>query len=446
MEFARVPGNRPVVGHFLRLRRDPLGFLESLPAYGDLARVRLGPWWVFVACHPEVAHEVLTDFRRFDRTGPVYEKVRRAMGAGLATAGYHDHRRQRLVMQPAFRHEHLRGYVEVMREQVTASTADWQDGQVLDLTGAMFELTTGVALATLFSSRLDVQEARELRTALDVFLSGLTSRAALPGIGRLPTTGNRRYARALAHWQDQVRRLIAGYGEPGTGQDDLMSRLLAARDEEGRALSHQELSDQVAVLLLAGGETTSSAVVWAIHLLSSRPDVLAAVRAESDAVLGGRTAGLADLPRLELTGRVVKETLRLYPPGWLTLRTATGDTTLGGHQLATGSMVLVSPYLLHRQEDFHEDAAQFEPDRWLAGPPATRGSYLPFGAGATKCIGEEFGQAEATVILASLLGRWELAPIGGPVTCSARLVLSPAAFPVQLTARSPRPVERTTPR
>ncbi|CAG7658553.1 cytochrome P450 [Actinacidiphila bryophytorum] len=433
--FWRVPGNLPVVGHVLRLQRDPLGFLESLPAYGDLAQVRLGPWRAYVACHPDVAHEVLTDFRRFDRTGPVYDKVRQAMGAGLATAGYHDHRRQRLVMQPAFRHEHLRGYVEVMRRQVTAATADWQDGTVLDLTEAMFELTTKVALAALFSSRLDPHEARELRTAFDVFLTGLTSRAALPGIGRLPTPGNRRYARALAHWQAQVRRLIAGYGEPGTGHDDLMSRLLAARDEEGRALSQQELSDQVAVLLLAGGETTSSAVVWAVHLLAGRPDVLTAMRAETDAVLGGRTAGFADLPRLQLTGRVVKETLRLYPPGWLTLRTATRDTTLAGHRLATGSMVLVSPYLLHRREDVHHDAARFDPDRWLTGPPTTRGTYLPFGAGATKCIGEEFGEAEATVILASLLSRWELTPIGGPVTCSARLVLSPASFRVRLTAR-----------
>ncbi|MFJ2954265.1 cytochrome P450 [Streptomyces sp. NPDC087270] len=435
-EFTRVPGKRPVVGHLLRLRRDPLGFLESLPAYGDLARVRLGPWRAFVACHPDVAHEVLTDFRRFDRTGPVYDKVRQAMGAGLATAGYHDHRRQRLVMQPAFRHEHLSGYVEVMRKQVTAATADWQDGQELDLTEAMFELTTGVALTALFSSRLGGQETRELRSALDVFLGGLTSRAALPGIGRLPTPGNRRYARALDHWQTQVRRLIEGYSELGAGQDDLMSRLLAARDEEGHALSYQELSDQVAVLLLAGGETTSSAVVWAVHLLSGRPDVLAAVRAEVDAVLGGRAAGAADLPQLELTGRVVKETLRLYPPGWLTLRTATHDTTLGGHRLEAGSMVLISPYLLHRREDFYHDAARFEPDRWLASPPATRGSYLPFGAGATKCIGEEFGEAEATVILASLLGRWELTPIGGPVTCSARLVLSPASFRVWLSARS----------
>ncbi|CAG6397622.1 hypothetical protein SCOCK_580048 [Actinacidiphila cocklensis] len=339
-------------------------------------------------------------------------------------------------MQPAFRHQHLRGYVEVMREQVTAATSDWRDGQVLDLTEAMFELTTGVALATLFSSHLDGQQARELRTALDVFLNGLTTRAALPGIGRLPTPGNRRYTRALAHWQAQVSRLIAGYGEPGTRQDDLMSRLLAARDEEGRALSHQELSDQVAVLLLAGGETTSSAVVWAVHLLSGRPDVLTAVRAETDAVLAGRAAGFADLPQLQLTGRVVKETLRLYPPGWLTLRTATRNTTLGGRHLAAGSMVLVSPYLLHRREDFHHDAARFDPDRWLAGTPATRGAYLPFGAGATKCIGEEFGQAEATVILASLLGRWELTPIGGPVKCSARLVLSPASFPVRLIARS----------
>ncbi|MBM9506927.1 cytochrome P450 [Actinacidiphila acididurans] len=448
MRFGRAPGSRPLLGHFLQLQRRPLEFLESLPAHGDLVEIRLGPRRAFVACHPEVAHQVLTDFRGFDRTGPVYDKVRQAMGAGLATAPYQDHRRQRLVMQPAFRHEHLRGYVDVMRQEIDGAMAGWRDGQELDMVEAMFGLTTTVALKALFSARIRPDEAAELRAAFDVFLRGFYARAVLPAAGRLPTPGNRRYDRALARWHEQVERLIEDYRQAGADRGDLMSRLLAARDDEGHAMSPQELSDQVAVLLLAGGETTSSAVVWAMHVLAGHPDIRDALHAEADAVLGGATAGFEHLSRLDLTGRVVREALRLYPPAWLALRTATRDTTLAGHPLPAGSMVVISPYILHRLPDFHAAPGDFDPDRWREsrdareGRPAHRGAYLPFGAGATKCLGEEFGEAEATVILASIAARWQLTPVGGPVAPSTRLVLVPKEYRVRLADRGGRPQSR----
>jgi cytochrome P450 len=208
LRFGKAPGGWPLLGHFLALRRRPLEFLDSLPERGDLVQIRLGPRPAFVLCHPELAHRVLTDFRGFDRAGPLYDKVRAAMGSGLATVPYQDHRRQRLVMQPAFRHEHLRGYVEVMRDEITAAMDGWREGQVVDMVEAMFRLTTTVALKSLFSARIGSREAEELRAAFDVFLRGLYTRAALPAAGRLPTPGNLRYARALARWRGEVQRLI----------------------------------------------------------------------------------------------------------------------------------------------------------------------------------------------------------------------------------------------
>lgn len=440
MKYGRAPGGWPLLGHFLALRNRPLDFLDSLPRHGDLVEIRVGPRPAFVLCHPELAHRVLTDFRGFDRTGPVYDKVRQAMGSGVATVAHQDHRRQRLVMQPAFRHEHLRGYVGVMRQEVERATAGWQDGAELDMVEEMFSLTMTVALKALFSASIGARQAEELRSAFDTFLRGMYTRAALPAVGRLPTPGNRRYVRALGLWRTRVEALIEDYRRHGGDRGDLMSRLLAARDEDGNGMSPQELSDQVAVLLLAGGETTSAAVVWALHLLAGHPEVRRAVYAEADAVLAGRPAEWADLPRLGLAGRVVREALRLYPPAWIVVRTATRDTELAGRLLPAGSLVLFSPYVLHHRPDFHERAATFDPDRWLAGPPAHRGAYLPFGAGATKCLGEEFGEAEATVVLASIAARWELTPTGGPVTPSARLVLAPKAYPVRLSARTVTPV------
>src|ERR1700750_810570 len=311
-QFGRAPGAWPLLGHVVALQRRPLALLDSLPARGDLVEVRLGPRPAYVVCHPGLARQVLTDFRLFDRTGLVYERVRTAMGNGLASAAHTDHRRQRLIMQPAFRHEHLRGYAAVMRQEITATMASWHDGAHVDLVDEMFTLTTTIALRALFSSQLDPARAEPLRRAFDTSPRGIYTRAVLPLAGRLPTPGNRRYHMAVATWRAQVSALVENHRQSGAARGDLMSRLLAARDDEDQGLSDTELADQIAVLMLAGGETTSAAVTWSWHLLTPRREILQAAQAETDTVLGGDIAGWAHLPRLHLTARVVREPLRLY--------------------------------------------------------------------------------------------------------------------------------------
>jgi cytochrome P450 len=438
MRFGRAPGAWPVLGHAPALRRRPLELLDSLPAYGDLVEIKLGPRPAFVVCHPELARQVLTDFRGFDRAGWLYDRLRAAMGNGLATAPHQDHRRQRLIMQPAFGREYLRGYVAVMQQEIAAAMDRWQPGDRIELVSEMFKLTTAVALRTLFSARLSSRGAEQLRQALDSFLRGFYVRAVLPAAGRLPTPGNRRYARALASWRTQVTALINGYRQE-QGTDDLMSRLLAARDEQGQGMPDGELADQVALLVLAGGETTSAAVVWSLHLLDGHPQILQALQAEADAVLDRHIAGWDHLTQLDLTARVVREALRLFPPALAVPRTAVRETTLADRTLPAGSLVIFSPYVVHRLPGLYQDPTRFDPDRWLpaaSGPAAPhRSSFLPFGAGPTKCIGEEFGLAEATLILASVAARWNVQPATKTVTPAARAVLAPTAFPARLSRR-----------
>jgi pentalenene oxygenase len=427
------------------LLRRPLRLFDSLPAHGDLVEIKVGPRPAFVVCHPGLARQVLTDFRSFDRTGLIYERVRAAMGSGLATVPYQDHRRQRLIMQPSFGHEYLRGYAAVMQQEITTAMDRWQPGDRLDMVREMFTLTTAVALRTLFSARLGSPEAQQLQRAFDIYLRGIYARAVLPVFGRLPTPGNRRYARALAHWRTQVTALINGYRQagqaPDAGQepDDLLSRLLAARDEQGQPMPDEEAADQVAVLMLAGGETTSAAVTWSFHLLDGHPQIQRALQAEADAVLDGHTAGWEHLTRLDLTARVVREALRLFPPAWAIPRTAVRETTLAGRVLPAGSLVIFSPYVLHRLPGLYQDPAHFDPDRWrpaASGSAAPhRDSFLPFGAGPTKCIGQDFGLAEATLILASVAARWNVQPAAKKVTPAARAVLVPTAFPARITRR-----------
>ena len=421
------------------LLHHPLRVLDSLPAHGDLVEIRLGPRPALVLCHPDLARQVLADFRTFDRAGPIYRRIRQAMGNGLATTGRSDHRRQRLIMQPAFRRAYMAGYAAVMQREITAAMGSWHDGQLVDLVDEMFRLTTGVALGALFSARMGAADAQGLRFALDVFLKGIYTRVIFPATAGLPVPGNLRFARALAYWRGQVRRLIAESRRPGAGNEDLMSRLIEARDDENQGMSDRELADQVAVLLLAGGETTSSAVVWALHLLNGHPQVRRALHAEVDAVLGGRVATWEDLPRLELTARVVHEALRLYPPAWAIPRTCVRETTLAGKTVRAGTMMVFSPYILHRRADLFTQPQTFDPDRWLATGDAAprRGSFLPFGAGAAKCIGEDFGLTEAVLIVSSVAASWDLtAKPGTTVSARPRSVLAPSKLPVYLTRRA----------
>ncbi len=173
-------------------------------------------------------------------------------------------------------------------------------------------------------------------------------------------------------------------------------------------------------------------MLWSLHLLSRHPAILAGLHAETGAVLGGDVAGWDHLPRLDLAARVVREALRLYPPAWAIPRICARQTSLAGRTLPAGSMVVFSPYVLHRRPDAYPEPHRFDPGRWLA-PAAHRATFLPFGAGATKCIGEEFGLAEATLVLASITARWNLSPeAGARVSPAARAVLVPRAFRVRL--------------
>lgn len=439
---AVAPGGWPLLGHFLPLRRDPLGFMESLRAHGDLVAMSAGPLRFVVVCDPLLAHEVMTDLRTYDRTGTVYDRVRRAMGSGVATSAYAEHRRQRLMMQPAFHARHLPGYADVMREQTAAQLDGWHTGQIVDISTEMFRLTTSVALRALFSTGLSPTESEKLREAFEVFLRGSYTQIALPKFGRLPLPGNLRYQAALRQWRRQVKDLITGYRAAGGGED-LMARLLAACGEEGEGMTDAELSDQVAVLLLAGGETTSAALTWAMYLLCTHPEVMSAASAEAGRALGGEVGGWKHLPELDLTGRVVREALRMYPPSWLLPRTASRETRLGRHLIPAGTTLLVSQYLLHRDPGVFPEPNRFDPDRWAAGsrPDAAsataRRAYLPFGGGPTKCLGEQFASAEAILALASILARWtpQLCDARAAEKPDCRLVLLPRHLPVRLAPR-----------
>ncbi|MER8234610.1 cytochrome P450 [Streptomyces sp. NPDC094049] len=435
-----APGVWPLLGHLPYLVTRPLDFLGSLPAYGDVVRVRMGPRTVHVVSEPALVRRVLTDHRGFDRDGVLYDKVRAVLGNGLATCPHAEHLWQRRTLQPAFHHRLMDRHTAVMAAEIRALTDRWRPGAVVDVTEEAFRLTTAVTLRALFSAGLAPAAAEELRAALDVLLRAVYTRVVAPAVDLVPSPARRRYRRALAVWHAGVGALVAAHRAAGTDRDDALSLLLAARDDLGRPLSDGELGDQAATLVLAGAETTSSVVAWGLRLLADHPGPRARLHAEADAVLDGRPPTGADLPRLPYAGDVVREVLRLYPPAWAVARTAVRPVELGpGVTVPAGGTVLCCLYLVHRRPDPHRDPARFDPDRWSAGE-VPREAFLPFGAGATKCLGEAFGTAEATLALAAVAARWRLTPVSSrPPRPVPRLVLSPGPQRMLLTARTGKP-------
>ncbi|MFE6281092.1 cytochrome P450 [Streptomyces sp. NPDC057877] len=407
-----APGIFPFAGHAIALFRRPLDFLNSLPAHGDLVAIRLGPVRAWMACHPQVAHQVLMDPHTFDKGGPLFDRLRALMGNGLVTCRQDTHRRQRRLLQPAFRAARIAEYARLTGREAQALCREWRPGQQVDVTAAMMALTTRVTSAVLFSGSLDAERAATVRECLEPVVRGLFVRTVVPFDApfRVPTPANRRYRDALARLDALVAGIIAERARDATRHDDLLAVLLAATDGAGPP-GEREIRDQLVTLLLTGVETTAMCLASAFDLLAENPEAERRLHHEADEVLTGhRTPDHDDLPRLGHTRRVITETLRVRPPGWIFTRITTRATELAGRRLPPGTIVLYSPYLLHHDPASFPDPDAFLPDRWLperaAGVPG--GAMLPFSAGNRKCVGDTLAVAEATVALAAVAAHWRL--------------------------------------
>ncbi|MFF4545740.1 cytochrome P450 [Streptomyces sp. NPDC001406] len=413
-----APGGLPLLGHAIPLRRRPLDFLAALPAHGDLVEVRLGPQRTYLVCHPDLVQQVLRDSRTFDKGGPLFDKVRLLTGNGLATSSWADHRRQRRLMQPAFRPERMAGYATVMDHEIGAMLDSWEEGRAFDVNAAMQALTARIIVRTLFSTRIEDRAVAEIQRCLPVITRGFYTRMVAPVglLEKLPTRSNRRFDRALERMRSVIDETIGAHAA-GVDHGDLLSGLLGAEDEEtGERLAGDEIHDQVMTLLLGATETTGNTLSWIFHLLGENPEAAEQLHRELDGLLPGRRPGFDDLPHLDYTRRVIIESLRMYPTTWLLTRSTTCETELAGVRLAPGTIVLLSFYALGRNPALYPAPDRFDPDRWLPerAKAVPRGAWNSFGGGSRKCIGDRFGTIEVMLVLATVAAGWRLRPRPGP--------------------------------
>ncbi|MFR0359286.1 cytochrome P450 [Streptomyces sediminimaris] len=432
-------GAAPLIGHLPQLVTDPWTFLTSLPAYGDLVTVRIGPSRLHMVCDPGLLHQVLVDDRTFDKGGPLFDKAREVLGDGLPACPHARHRRLRRLVQPAFHPGRMPGYARLMSEQIAHVMDHWRDDQPVDALAVAHEIATGIATSTMFSTQLDAVTMAETRRCVQIAMAGIYRRLLTPGLlERLPTPANRSYDRARAQLHRTVDRIVDRAGNGRGGYEDLLTILIDAGSAGPDGLTRREMTDQVVSFFVSGITSVASALAWALHLVTEQREIAEGLYAEADAVVGGRVAAYEDLPRLDLTRRFLTETVRLYPPGWIFTRRVSSDTRLAGRLLPAGSVLAYSPYVLHRRPDLFPRPERFDPGRWLPdrATAVPQHAYVPFGAGPRKCIGEAFTLTQATLALASITSRWKLSSAGGhAVRPALRATLVPRRLHLRLHRR-----------
>lgn len=278
----RPPGGLPLLGHLVPFLRDPLAFLRSLPRYGGLVQIRLGPVSAVVVCDLELTRHVLREDRVFDKGGFLFERVRDFAGNGLVTCPHADHRRQRRYVQPAFRADRIARYTEVMAREARRLAGSWSDGQEVDIT-AELSLAAGRSLVSTLFTRLPFTGLQETVDDFVLLIGGSYRRMLLPHrLNRIPLPANRRYDAARSRLVRLVDEVVTAYRADPEDRGDLVSTLVAA-DAGGQALSNAEVTDQVMTIFAAGFDTIANSTVWALHLLAQHPDIADRVRAEVDA-------------------------------------------------------------------------------------------------------------------------------------------------------------------
>ncbi|MFC8226553.1 cytochrome P450 [Streptomyces sp. NPDC057287] len=425
-----APGALPLVGHALQLARRPLPFMTSLREHGSVVRIRIGPTPAFVVTDPALTRKVLVnDAAHFGKGGKIIDALRMFFGDGLATVADGDtHLRNRRLIQPMFNKSHVAERGAPMIGLVRDAVGVWPAAQPRDVYADMNEVALSAFLVALFGADLPAHLEGEFVTLMPEIMKGaIRQTIAPPWVTRLPLPANRAHADRVVRLRALIDQAIdhhagrrpgpapsaatvsagaAGCPHAGAGAQDrggLFTTLLAAEDP----LTRQQLQDEAITLLTGAIETTGTTLAWTLFEITQNPGVEKRLRDELTTVCGDRALQYDDVGQLRYARRVLQESIRKYGPAWMVTRTAARDVDLGGHHIPEGADVVWSPYLHQHDARYFTDPETFDPDRWTAErAPHTRGSFLAFGDGRRKCIGENFAWAELQIILASILQAW----------------------------------------
>ena len=423
-----------IARRFFKAGNPILLFEHLVAAYGRASHYKIGPSHVVFINDPALIWDVLINQPQNFIKERTQRRMKILLGEGLITSDGEVHKRQRRIAAPAFHRQRIQNYGTMMVERTAAMRDEWRPGEEIDIAAEMMRLTLQVVARTIFNTDV-TRDVQTINDEVNVIMDLYNFLIALPKAEAMlhwPIPGLMRFRKARRRLDAVVHRMIEQHRKDGVDRGDLLSMLIASRDEEeeGEAarMSDEQLRDEVLTIFLAGYETVANALTWTWLLLGQNPDAEARMHAELDAVLAGRLPTLDDLPRLRYTEMVFSESMRLYPPAWAMGRQATTDIELGPYKLPKGTFVFFSQYIMQRSEEQFPDPLSFDPERFTAEAKAGRPkfAYFPFGGGNRQCIGEAFAWMEGVLLLATIAQRWRLrlAP-GQQIGLAPKITLRP---------------------
>jgi cytochrome P450 len=433
---------------FFVLRRNPLELWGELAYEMDILPGKfLGRNQVMLN-DPEAIRRVLVgnpeNYRRNTATRRVLQPI---LGDGLFLAEGEAWRHQRRTIAPALapRTMPLLARHVVQATETKEAELAHVTYRPIELLPHLQNLALSIAGQSMFSLEMagfgTELRALILRYGMEFARPGLLDLMLPPSVPSLADIGRRRFRQA---WTAFLDRLIAARQAQPSAPDqprDLFDLLAAARDpEDGAAFTQAQLRDEVSTMILAGHETTAVTLFWALYLAALYPDLQAELAAEADAADLSADHAAAALRTLPMTRAFIDESLRLYPPAFLIVREAIADDEIGGQTITAGTVVTISPWVLHRHRRFWPDPEVFDPTRFLPGAPApARYAYMPFGAGPRICVGAQFALTEAVLVLARLLRAFRVALSGAGAVLPRAIVTTQPDRPVRFVL-SPRAI------
>ena len=422
-------------------------FLRLARELGDLGRLQFFNFPLVVLCSPELAHEALVEKQKsFEKSIPLKMMFYPFAGRGLFTSEGEPWRKQRKLMSPLFHPRTLEGYTPVMNAVIARCLDDWKDGEVIDAGREMTRITMGVAAKVLFDADT-LDESDEISAAVRTMFDYLGDQTASVSIMvratmvqfllqmrdlpaplerareavvealhqpvPVPTEERRKLFAAIRTLDDRIQRMVDDRRQKGGDRPDLLSRLLAARDEDdGSFMTDRQVRDETLTLFIAGHETTATSTTWCLYFLARHPEIYRSWKEEVDR-LSGQMPNAEQASRLVYTRGVFREAIRLYPPAFAVDRVAAEDVEIGGYHLPKLTSIIIPVHAIHRRASIFPDPERFDPTRFSPEAEAKRprGAYLPFGAGPRICIGATFATLEAQLLLAQIAQRFDFEPV-----------------------------------
>lgn len=395
--------------------KDPIALMESnIKQYGSTYRFQLGNHpAIFTADPGFIQHVLQKQHRKYIKSPPHFEKLARYLGHGLLTIDGPYWLRQRRLIQPGFHRQRIASLATLMNQVIDDFIEDFDDqvDKEHDLFDAMQELAFQIIARSIFNLQIDRASLNTISNSISEIQRYVIKEIRTPFlIPWLKVSGQQGKTRRLAAQNDEIiLKLIRDRKLSGEPMDDLLQMLLDARyEDDGEAMSDQQLLDEVKILFVAGHDTSGNALSWTLYLLAKHPEWQKRLQTEVDKLLNGRLPEVTDLKTLEQTTQVIQESMRLFPPAWITDRMSISEDHYKGVDIEKGTLLITFLYGAHHHPGHWTDPESFRPDRFS---PEQRdkinsAAYLPFGAGPRLCIGNSFAMMEMQLVLSRLLQRY----------------------------------------